>query len=41
MQVLEAIGQSLLAAAGMAWQVLWSLTLGFVISGMIQAYVSR
>ncbi len=25
----------------MAWQVLWSLVLGFVISGMIQAYVSR
>jgi uncharacterized protein len=41
MQILDAIGQSLLTAAGMAWQVLWSLTLGFVISGMIQAYVSR
>lgn len=25
----------------MAWQVLWSLVLGFLISGMIQAYVSR
>ena len=41
MQVLEAIGQALLEAAGMAWQVLWSLVLGFLISGMIQAYVSR
>ncbi len=41
MQILEAIGQSLLEAAGMAWQVLWSLALGFLISGMIQAYVSR
>ncbi len=41
MNILDAIGQSLLAAAGMAWQVLWSLALGFVISGMIQAYVSR
>ncbi len=41
MEILEAIGQSLLAAAGMAWQVLWSLVLGFLISGMIQAYVSR
>jgi uncharacterized membrane protein YraQ (UPF0718 family) len=41
MQILEAIGQSLLEAAGMAWQVLWSLVLGFLISGMIQAYVSR
>ena len=41
MQILEAIGQSLLEAAGMAWLVLWSLVLGFLISGMIQAYVSR
>ncbi len=41
MQALQAIGQSLLAAAGMAWQVLWSLVLGFLISGMIQTYVSR
>src|SRR5260370_583681 len=41
MSILDAIGQSLLTAAGMAWQVLWSLVLGFVISGMIQAYVSR
>src|SRR5579863_10425006 len=41
MQVLNAIGQSLLAGAAMAWQVLWSLTLGFTLSGMIQAYVSH
>ncbi len=41
MQILDAIRQALLAAAGMAWQVLWSLVLGFTISGMIQAYVSR
>lgn len=41
MQILDAIGQALLTAAGMAWQVLWSLVLGFLISGMIQAYVSR
>src|SRR6266567_2860595 len=41
MQIIDAIGQSLLTAAGMAWQVLWSLVLGFTISGMIQAYVSR
>jgi len=41
MQILDAIGQSLLTAAGMAWQVLWSLALGFIISGMIQAYISR
>src|SRR5260221_1639306 len=41
MQIIDAIGQSLLVAAGMIWQVLWSLVLGFTISGMIQAYVSR
>ncbi len=41
MIVLTLLGQALLTAAGMAWQVLWSLVLGFLISGMIQAYVSR
>ena len=41
MQILDTLGQALLTAAGMAWQVLWSLVLGFTISGMIQAYVSR
>jgi uncharacterized protein len=37
----QSIWQSLYAAFGMAWQVLWSLVLGFLISGMIQAYISR
>jgi len=41
MPALGAIWQSLLVGAAMAWQVLWSLVLGFTISGMIQAYVSR
>ncbi len=41
MQALNMVGQSLLAGAAMAWQVLWSLVLGFTLSGMIQAYVSR
>ncbi|MBV9690177.1 MAG: permease [Ktedonobacteraceae bacterium] len=41
MFILQAIGQALLASVGMAWQVMWSLVLGFLISGMIQAYVSR
>ena len=41
MLLLNWLGQGLLAALGMAWQVLWSLVLGFLISGMIQAYVSR
>lgn len=29
MSLLNLLGQSLLAAVGMAWQVLWSLVLGF------------
>jgi len=41
MNLFEAVSQSLYAAFGMAWQVLWSLVLGFIVSGMIQAYVSR
>lgn len=41
MSIIHIIGQALLTAAGMVWQVLWSLVLGFTISGMIQAYVSR
>ena len=41
MQALNMVGQSLLAGAAMAWQVLWGLVLGFTLSGMIQAYVSR
>ena len=35
------LGEALLMAAGMFWDVGWSLVLGFTISGMIQAYVSR
>lgn len=34
-------GEALLVAAGMAWQVGWSLVLGFVLSGIIQAVVSK
>lgn len=33
--------RALLTAAGMFWQVGWSLVLGFVISAMLQALVSR
>jgi uncharacterized protein len=32
---------ALLIAAGMAWQVAWSLILGFVLSGVVQAVVSK
>lgn len=40
MSFLAILGQALLTAVGMAWQVLWSLVLGFLVSGMIQTYVS-
>jgi len=39
--MLHAILQALLLAAGMLWQVGWSLILGFVLSGLIQALVSK
>lgn len=35
------IGHALLIAAGMIWQVLWSLVLGFTLSGLVQATVSK
>jgi len=41
MQVLDALGQALLLALGMAWQVGWSLILGFAMSGVVQALVSK
>ncbi len=34
-------GEALLLAAGMAWQVGWSLVLGFALSGAVQALVSK
>ncbi len=35
------LGDALMLAAGMAWQVGWSLILGFVLSGAVQALVSK
>jgi uncharacterized protein len=35
------IGEALLVAAGMAWQVGWSLVLGFILAGLIGAVVSK
>ena len=35
------VGQALLMAAGMFWQVGWSLVLGFGISAVLQAVVSK
>ncbi|MGR4064175.1 MAG: permease [Vulcanimicrobiaceae bacterium] len=39
--MIHALGQSLLLTAGMLWQVAWSLILGFVLSGLVQALVSK
>lgn len=39
--VVHGLGVALLTASGMFWQVGWSLVLGFVISGVLQAVVSR
>ena len=41
MGVLETIGRSLADGAGMFWQTLWALVLGFGLSGAVQAFVSR
>jgi len=40
-QALAAVGQALLLALGMTWQVGWSLILGFAMSGAVQALVSK
>jgi uncharacterized protein len=39
--VLEAIGHALSVAAGMTWVILWPLILGFALSGVVQAVVSK
>lgn len=41
MHLIHLVLIALLTAAGMAWQVGWSLLLGFVISGLLQVLVSR
>jgi len=40
-QFVSLIGQALLMAAGMFWQVGWSLVLGFLISAALQVLVSK
>jgi len=39
--LLVKIGEALMLAAGMMWQVGWSLILGFALSGLVQAVVSK
>lgn len=38
---LRLIGQGLFAGAGMFWSILWALILGFFLSGIIMAFVSK
>jgi hypothetical protein len=38
---LDVIGRSLADGAGMCWETLWALVVGFVLSGAVQAFVSR
>ena len=41
MAVLSTIGDGLWAAFQMAWEVAWALVLGFALSGIVQAVVSK
>jgi uncharacterized membrane protein YraQ (UPF0718 family) len=40
-QILDQIGQGLWNAFQMAWEVWWALVLGFLLSGIVQAWVPR
>ena len=39
--ILHRVGEALLMAFGMFWQVGWSLVLGFAVSAVLQAIVSK
>jgi uncharacterized protein len=41
MALVSLVGQALLLAVGMMWQVAWSLILGFTLSGLVQTLVSK
>jgi uncharacterized membrane protein YraQ (UPF0718 family) len=41
MRALDAIGHALGVAGSMAWQITWSLILGFTLSGVVQAVIRR
>ena len=38
---MDTVGRSLLDGLGMFWETLWALVLGFGLSGVVQAFVSR
>src|ERR1700693_4151799 len=39
--VLHQVGRALSFAGGMTWEILWALVLGFLISAIVQALVSK
>ncbi|HZD66827.1 MAG TPA: permease [Acidimicrobiales bacterium] len=41
MSVLHTIGRALAESGAMVWDTLWALVLGFALSGVVQAFVSR
>ena len=41
MRFLDALGHALALAGSMAWQVTWSLILGFTLAGVVQAVIRR
>ena len=41
MRFVHAIAHALMVAAGMTWQILWSLILGFALSAIVQALVRK
>jgi uncharacterized membrane protein YraQ (UPF0718 family) len=41
MRALDALGHALATAGSMAWQITWSLILGFTLAGVVQALVRR
>ena len=41
MEVFDQVGQGLWNAFQMAWEVWWALVLGFLLSGMVQAWAPR
>src|SRR5436853_755755 len=41
MQIVQSIGQALFTSFSMLWEILWPLILGFTLSGIVQALVSR
>src|SRR2546428_11314724 len=41
MEVLDRIGDGLWNAFQMSWEVWWALVLGFLLSGIVQAWVPR